>query len=141
MRLSESKRFTDLLPLNWYTFTVQPEFYKKVDDDRGNFGTVATVRAQAPDVVVVPPLFVEPSSCAAVNAALADGKKAKYSGQCHDGDWDFYTLDARDEGGEAVILSPDPDGAKTAVCGHNATTPTPNSQGRCSGATTANGHT
>ena len=120
---SESVRFSGLTALAWYTFSV----YARFDD--GTNGTTASVTAQAPDVVVVPPLASEPGSCAAVESALADGDKVSYTGQCHSGSWSYYTLDARERGGSSVIVSPEPDGVSTAVCGHDATKQTPNSEG------------
>ena len=120
---SESVRFSGLTALAWYTFSVYTEFTD------GSTGSKESVRAQAPDVVVVPPLAPEPSSCAAVNAALADGDRVSYTGQCHSSSWSYYTLDAREQGGSSVIVSPEPDGVSTAVCGHDATKQTPNSEG------------
>ena len=51
-----------------------------------------------------------------------------YTGQCHAGSWDFFTIDARDPGGSAInIVSQEAPGL--SICGHSNTEKMPDDNG------------
>ena len=79
-----------------------------------------------PDPPSPPPTV--PVTCAQFESRVASHGSALYTGQCHSGDWNKFTIDARSEGELSLILSPG-ESEYEFVCGHSNTEKKPNANG------------